>query len=80
MKRKVYTVIVKVTDEQDTFEDLQDFIQDNFSWVEEVESLYEDGKYYRLLITTKEYFSYDVFEDLMHSMGYPVEFVEVEEA
>ena len=80
MKQKVYTVIVKIADEKDTFEDLQDFIQDNFSWVEEVESLYEDGKYHRLLITTKEYFDYNVFEDLMDSMGYPVEFVEVEEA
>ena len=75
---KTYTVVIKTTDNEETFEDIQEFIYNNFSYVDNVESLYEDGNNYRTLIETHGDFNYETFEDSMDFHGYPVEFLEVE--
>ena len=74
---KSYTVIIKITDSDDTLEDLLYFIQGEYGDTE-VKVIYNDGKNYRCKITTDDYFDYDLFEDIMDSNNYPVEFIEVE--
>ena len=75
---KQYTVIIKITDEEDTFKDLQDFVENNFSYLESIEELYSDDKNYRCLLETEDDFNYEVFEDTMDRNGYPVEFIQYE--
>ena len=75
---KTYTLIIKTTDNEETFEDIQEFIYNNFSYVGNAEVLYEDGNNYKTLLETHNDFNYETFEDFMDFHGYPVEFLEVE--
>lgn len=74
---KTYTVIIKIADSEDTLEDLLDFLQGEYRDMP-VDVLYSDGKNYRCEITTDDYFDYGLFEDIMDSNNYPVEFISVE--
>ena len=74
---KLYTVVIKITDSEDTLEDLLYFIQGEYRDII-VEVLYNDGNNYRCELTTDDYFDYGLFEDIMDSNNYPVEFIEVE--
>ena len=74
---KSYTVVIKIADSEDTLEDLMYFLQWEYKDMP-VDVLYSDGKNYRCKITTDDYFDYGLFEDIMDSNNYPVEFIEVE--
>ena len=75
---KLYTVIIKIADSEDTLEDLMYFLQGEYKDMP-VDVLYSDEKNYRCEITTDDYFDYGLFEDIMDRNGYPVEFIEVKE-
>ena len=72
---KTYIVTIETID--DTFEDIQDFIYNEFSLVEDVDLTGQFGNNYRLQITTKNDFDYNTFEDVMDNAGYDTEFIEL---
>ena len=74
---KTYTVVIKIADSEDTLEDLLYFLQGEYRDMP-VEVIYNDGTSYRCRITTDDYFDYSLFEDIMDSNNYPVEFISVE--
>ena len=74
---KTYTVIIKIADSEDTLEDLLYFLQGEYRDMS-VEVVYSDSTNYRCKITTDDYFDYGLFEDIMDSNNYPVEFISVE--
>ena len=74
---KTYTVVIKIADSEDTLEDLLYFLQGEYRDMS-VEVVYSDSTNYRCKITTDDYFDYGLFEDIMDSNNYPVEFISVE--
>ena len=72
---KTYIVVIETID--DTFEDIQDFIYNEFSLVEDVDLTGQFGNSYRIQVTTKDDFNYNTFEDAMDNAGYDTEFIEL---
>ena len=76
---KTYTVIIRIMDVTDTFEDIQDFVYGEFSLVEDIELSGQCGNRCRCKVTTKDDFDYGTFEDVMDKAGYDTEFIDLHE-
>lgn len=72
---KTYTIVVRMND--DTVDDIIDFISNEFTEAEIV-CLYEDGRNCRLSITVDDDFDYGYLEDCLDSNGNKCEFLDVE--
>ena len=74
---KTYIVIIEATDEEDTFERIQDFIYNEFPYLEDMELIEQYDNKYRCKLTTENNFDYEIFEDGMYSVDYDTELVAV---
>lgn len=74
---KTYIVTIETID--DTFEDIQEFVYNEFSRLEDIELVEQFGNNYRCEITTQDDFDYNTFEDVMDNAGYDTEFIELYE-
>ena len=71
---KTYTIVVRMN--EDTSEEIMDFIGDNLE-VESIECTYEDYRNCRLEVETEDDFCYDDLEDLLDFNGNKCEFIEL---
>lgn len=73
---KTYTLVINIID-GDTFEDMQDFVYSEFSLVDTLDLITQNGNNCRCELTAKDNFNYATFEDIMDYNSYPVEFLEL---